>query len=741
MKKSLAIILGLLACACVALCISYSKKKSLVEYADPTVGGVSFMLETTRQTIHLPNEMLRFMPLRSSMLDDWIHDFALQMPNHRRHWVFGIMPFCTDSPENVWTAPGVCDNEETHPHYYRAQLDGVNLEFSPSCRSGIVRLTYSGEGKRLVRFRTRTARGEYASEGSRIVTSTSDFGPSEDGQWMRAYLYAEFDRDLSDALYQGENKKQMMLTVPGEGREVKMRYGISYISLDQARENMEREIPDFDFDRVKKNAEKVWNERLGQIEVSGGTESHKRSFYTALYRCSERMVNINEYGRYYNAWDHKVHETETPFYVDNWLWDTHIALEPLHIILNPEMEVDKLNSFAEMYKAGGIMPRFALANGNWTAMAGNFVAVWMADAWAKGLRFNLEEAYEGLRKNSLERTLLPWHAGPAVSIDSFYTEHGYYPAVRLEDPEPVPEVDQNWERRQSVSITTANSYCDWCIAKLAKVLGKQDDEQLFLKRAANYRNVFREDAGMMWPKNAQGEWIEPYHPNTDGRIYYTENNAYIFNWDVKQDFSGLIQLMGGRKKAETKLDELFHMGIGTQRWKFYNSLPDATGLMGMFQMGNEPSFHIPYLYNYVGAPWKTQKYLHTLIDTYFTDTHLGMPGDEDGGGMSAFVVFTMMGFFPVTPGTTNYVIGSPFFETTTMHLPDGKTFTVKAKNFSEENKFIQSVRLNGKAYTHTWITHEDLLAGGTLELTMGCQPNKAWGAAPEDAPPSDINDL
>ena len=161
----------------------------------------------------------------------------------------------------------------------------------------------------------------------------------------------------------------------------------------------------------------------------------------------------------------------------------------------------------------------------------------------------------------------------------------------------------------------------------------------------------------------------------------------------------------------------------------------------MFQMGNEPSFHIPYLYNYVGAPWKTQKYLHSLIDTYFTDTYLGMPGDEDGGGMSAFVVFTMMGFFPVTPGTTNYVIGSPFFATTTMHLPDGKTFTVKAKNFSEENKFIQSVRLNGKAYTRTWITHEDLLAGGTLELTMGCQPNKAWGTAPEDAPPSDINDL
>ena len=721
--------------------VTQSRKKALVEYADPTVGGVSFMLETTRQTIHLPNQMLRFVPLRNSMLDDWIKDFPLQMPNHRRHWIFGFMPFCTDDPDNVWQAQGECNNEETYPHYYRAQLDGVNLEFAPSCRSGIVRLTYTGKGDPLIRFRTRTPEGGYSTEGNRVVTGTSDFGPSEDGQFMRAYLYAEFDRDMGDIRYSDESHKHMMLTASGEGREIKMRYGISYISIEQAKDNMEREIPHFDFDRVRKEASKIWNERLGQIEVSGGTESHMRTFYTALYRCSERMVNINEYGRYFNAWDHKVHETETPFYVDNWLWDTHIALEPLHIILNPEMEVDKLNSFAEMYQAGGIMPRFALTNGNWTAMAGNFVAVWMADAWAKGLRFNLEDAYEGLRKNALERTLLPWRSGPAVSIDSFYTEHGYYPALRLDEPETVPEVDTNWERRQSVSITTANSYCDWCIAKLAKVLGKDDDKELFLKRASNYRNVFREEAGMVWPKNAKGEWIEPYQPNTDGRIYFTENNAYIFNWDVKQDFSGLIKLMGGEKKAEAKLDELFHMGLGTRRWTFYNSLPDATGLMGMFQMGNEPSFHIPYLYNYVGAPWKTQKYLHSLIDTYFTDTHLGMPGDEDGGGMSAFVVFTMIGFFPVTPGTTTYVIGSPFFEKATLNLPNGKRFTVKAKGFGEENKYIQSARLNGKEWNKTWLTHEDIMAGGTLELTMGEQPNKTWGTAPEAAPPSDINNL
>ncbi len=716
-------------------------KKSIADYADPTIGGVSVLLETTRQTMHLPNEMLRFVPLRSDMLNDWIDDYALQMPNHRRHWVFGFMPFCTPDPESVWSSPGVCNNEETHPYYYRAQLDGVNFEFAPCKKSGIIRMTFDGEGQHPMRFRTRTASGFYDHQGNRVVTGTSEFGPFECRENMTAYLYAEFDCDMHDIHYPGEDTKHIMLTAEDGAREVMMRYGISYISLEQARANMEREIPQFDFDKVKTEAKDIWEKRLGQIEVSGGTEAHKRTFYTALYRCSERMVDINEYGRFFSAWDRQVHESEEPFYVDNWLWDTHIALEPLQTILNPEMEVKKINSFIEMYRESGIMPRFALTSGEWAGMTGNFATVWMTDAWVKGLRFDMETAYEGFRKNSLERSLLPWHSGPVTPLDTFYNAHGYYPALRPGEVETVPEVDANWEKRQAVGVTTVNSYSDWCIAKIAKILGREDDEKLFLQRAANYRNVFRTEKGMMWPKDANGEWVEPYNPLHDGRAYFTENNAYIFNWDVKHDLTGLIGLMGGREKAEAKLDELFHMGIGTAKFRFYNVLPDATGLMGMFQMGNEPSFHIPYLYDYVGAPWKTQKYIHRLIDTYFIDSYLGMPGDEDGGGMSAFVVFSMVGFFPVTPGTTTYAIGSPFFEETILHLPDGKSFTVKARDLSNENKFIQSARLNGKEWTKPWFTHEQLMEGGSLELIMGPKPNKAWGAAPEDAPVSTLENL
>ena len=568
------------------------------------------------------------------------------------------------------------------------------------------RLARRGSIRRV--FRSRTTIGSYTHEGNRVLTGTAAFGQPECKENMDAYLYAEFDCDIQ--LLRQPEIKHLMLKADRQKKVVTLRYGISYIDKEQAKANLEREIPQFDFDCVKQEAKKTWEKRLGQIEVSGGTEAHKRTFYTALYRCSERMVDINEYGRFFSAWDRKVHTSVEPFFVDNWLWDTHIALEPLHTILNPDIEVQKINSLIEMYRESGIMPRFALTSGEWAAMTGNFAAVWMLDAWVKGLRFDLATAYEGFRKNSLERTMLPWRTGPATPLDTFYNAHGYYPALRPGEPETIPEVDTNWERRQSVSLTTVNSYSDWCIAQMAKMLGKTEDEKLFMERSKFYRNVFRTDKGMMWPKDDKGEWVEPFNPMHDGRAYFTENNAYIFNWDVKHDLEGLF---------EAKLDELFHMGVGTAKFRFYNVLPDATGLMGMFQMGNEPSFHIPYLYDYVGAPWKTQKYIHSLIDTYFIDSYLGMPGDEDGGGMSAFVVFSMMGFFPVTPGTTNYAIGSPFFKKAILHLPSGKSFIIKAKDISKENKYIQSARLNGQPLSKPFLTHEQLMAGGTLELQMG----------------------
>jgi predicted alpha-1,2-mannosidase len=450
------------------------------------------------------------------------------------------------------------------------------------------------------------------------------------------------------------------------------------------------------------------------------------------------MVDINEYGRYYSAYDHKVHESDKPFFVDNWIWDTYIALEPLQMILDPAKEEQKISSYIDMYKQGGRIPSFSVISGEWAAMTGNFSAAWMADAWNKGLRFDLNTAYEGLRKNSLDGTLIPWRKGPKTAIDDFYNENGYFPALKPGEKESITEVDTVWERRQAVSITTAYSYADWCLAQLAKELKKDEDVALFLNRSANYKNVFNVEKGFMWPKDSDGNWIEPYDPRYADRKYFTENNAYIFNWDVKHDISGLIRLMGGREAASKRLDELFDTDLGMAKYKFFYLLPDHTGNVGQFSMGNEPSFHIPYLYNYVGSPWKTQKRIHSLIDTFFSDELIGLPGDEDGGGMSAFVVFSMMGFFPVTPGIPVYNVGSPFFEEVEIALPNNKTFKVKAENFSEKNKYVQSAQINGTPLNKPWFTHDDLVKGGELKLIMGDRPNKEWGCEEIDTPPSSI---
>jgi predicted alpha-1,2-mannosidase len=254
--------------------------------------------------------------------------------------------------------------------------------------------------------------------------------------------------------------------------------------------------------------------------------------------------------------------------------------------------------------------------------------------------------------------------------------------------------------------------------------------------------VFREDKGHVWPKDADGNWIESYEPGFSGgqggRDYTTENNGYTYDWDVQHDLSGLFELMGGRGAAETKLDQLFRTGLGRSKYEFWAKFPDASGLVGQFSMGNEPSLHIPYLYNHLGAPWKTQKRVRMLLDTWFTDTLLGMPGDEDGGGISAFVVFSMMGFYPVTPGVPVYELASPVFDRITIRLHTGKTFRISCRNNSESNKYIQSLKLNGEPLPKVWFSHTDIVNGGSLEIQMGNTPNETLGANPASFPPSSM---
>jgi predicted alpha-1,2-mannosidase len=679
--------------------------------------------------------MIRVFPERKDQLDDQIDNFFLTITSHRLHKVFAFMPVCGEIADDLWAKPYEYAAEMKTPYYYKTSFenDSVSIEFSPQERSGFYKINFSGTGSHFLRLGILNGRGNIEMLNDSVVTGTEYFAG------MKAFFYAVVDPPVAGLHYRDTAHTALLLSTGEKPRQVSFRYGISYISNAQAKENLEKEIPHRNFERVKDHARKTWSEALSKIKVHGGTEAQKRVFYTALYRTCERMVNINEYGRYFSAYDHQIHESNQPFYVDNWIWDTYIALEPLYMILDPEMEMQRLRSYVTMYEQSGTMPSFALVFGDWPAMTGNHAAAWMADAWFKDLKdFDLKKAYEGLRKNSLDATLIPWANGPRTVLDDFYNEKGYMPGLYPGEEETVKQVSMPWERRQSVSVTLENSYDDWCIAQLADELGYKEDHKLFLNRAAFYKNVYRADKGFMWPKDKEGKWIEPYDPRFADRMYFTENNAYTYNWYVKQDLQGLFDLMGGRTKARAKLDQLFREELGLPKWKFWYKQPDASGLVGQFVMGNENGLHIPYLYDYLGAPWRTQKRIRMLLDAFFTDNLFGMPGDEDGGAMSAFVVFSMMGFFPETPGIPVYVIGSPVFEKTVIELPGDKKFVVIAENASSANIYIQKAFLNGKPLKKPWFTHSDLMKGGELRFFMGDKPNKQWGTDPENIPPSSL---
>jgi predicted alpha-1,2-mannosidase len=722
-----------------ALCFA-SLAQAQVEYVDPAMGGQGFMLEPTRPTVSLPNSMVRVYPVRKDQLDDQIHSFPLTIISHRLGELFWMMP--SDGSPSAWDHPEAYDQEVQTPYYYSTRFDAslIQTEFTPTARCGYFRFTFPS-GKPVVLLANRL-KGELSDGGNNSISGAERIisqGKTSPGV-MQVYVYGEFNAPVKIESSGGENGKRLAVSARDGQKVLEFRYGISFISVEQAKKNLQEEIPAWSFDKVKRNARDRWNEVLGQIQVEGGTPEQKRVFYTSLYRCYERMVNITEDGQYYSAFDHQVHQDPRPFYVDNWLWDTYRALEPLQTLLNPEMEADKLQSFIRMYQQSGWLPEFAVLWGNHECMTGNPAAPWMADTFAKGVtNFDLAAGYEGVRKNSLEGTWLPWRRGPKCSLDDFLTERGYMPALKPGERETISQAHP-FERRQAVSVTLAQSYDDWCTAQLARDLNNDADCQLFLKRAADYKNVFRQDKGHAWPKDADGNWIEPYTPGFSGgqggRDYTTENNGYTYDWDVQHDLQGLFELMGGRDKAEAKLDQLFREQLGMSKYEFWAKFPDASGLIGQFSMGNEPSLHIPYLYNYLGAPWKTQKRVRMLLDTWFTDTTLGMPGDEDGGGMSAFVVFSMMGLYPVTPGVPIYDLASPVFDRVNIRLHNGKTFSIVCRHNSKDNKYIQSVKLDGKSQSKVWIRHADAVNGGTLELEMGNTPNTILGSDPADFPPS-----
>jgi len=714
-------------------------KNQPVDMVDPYIGNISHLLVPTFPTIHLPNSLLRVYPERRDFTQIKLNGLPLVVTSHRGSSAFNLSPFQGEISDMNPVIKFPYDQERLTPYSYSVYLDDqqIQVDFGISHQSAAYNLQFEKNGPTYLILNSK--------EGGMNWDGTAISGYQLIENNTKVYLYllpGDLPQNVSslngggltEATSAEGRNACLVLTYPEGTKELNIRYGISFIDESQARKNMEREVAGKSVDELQSTGREIWNEALGKIKIEGGTKDEKVVFYTSLYRCFERPVCISEDGRYYSAFDGSVHQDEgRPFYTDDWIWDSYRAHHPLRILIDSEREEDILHSFILMAEQmdNFWMPTFPEITGDSRRMNSNHGVSSVIDAYRKGLEnFDLEKAYESAKGAITEKTLAPWSGMPAGELDDFYKEHGYIPALYEGEEETILEVDA-FERRQPVAVTLGTSYDQWCLSQIAEELGKTEEAEYFLKASYNYRNLFNEETKFFHPKDNKGNFIEPFDYKFSGgmgaRGYYGENNAWTYRWDVQHNIPDLINLMGGKEAFVNTLDETFTEPLGRSKYAFYAQLPDQTGNVGQFSMANEPSLHIPYLYNYAGQPWKTQKCIRKLLHDWFRSDLMGVPGDEDGGGMTSFVVFSSLGFYPVTPGLPEYSIGSPMFEYVSIDLGNGKSFEIEARKASPENKYIQSATLNGEELNAPWITHQAIMDGGKLVFEMGSKANKSWG--------------
>ena len=722
-------------------------KRECVDYVNPYIGNISHLLVPTFATIQLPNSLMRIYPTRGDYTSELLDGLPVVVTNHRERSAFRISVTQGGALKPVIRTNW--DQERVTPYSYYVEIDNntINVSLAVSHQSAIYDFEFQNPDEPATVIVT-------SDNGAMNVHGNRAEGYQQLSSNMRIFFSGEFSvkpiesgvlRDGS--IHADQNRAEgrqscVAFRFPAGTRKVSLRYGISLIGETQAYYNLNREQKGFNRKAVEAEGRRVWNETLGHIQIKGGTEDQKTVFYTSYYRTFERPVCLSEDGRYFSAFDGKVHfDDGMPFYTDDWIWDTYRAAHPLRALIFPKAEEDIISSYLLMAEQMGTqwMPTFPEMTGDTRRMNSNHGVAMVADALYKGLRVDADRAFEYCRKGIEEKTLAPWCGKPAGWIDDFYKQHGYIPALREGEEETDPNV-HGFEKRQPVAVTLGTSYDEWCLSRIAQWRGDEDARKKYLQLSYNYRHLWNPETKFFHPKDKDGAFLPNFDYRFGGglsaRNAYDENNGWTYRWDVQHNLADLAHLMGGREQMVAYLDQTFAEDMGRGKREFYYHLPDQTGNIGQFSMANEPSLHIPYIYNYGGAPWKTQKRIRQCLKTWFRNDVMGIPGDEDGGGLTSFVVFSSMGFYPVTPGLPIYNIGSPLFEDVQVSLPSGKVFRIIAKNCSDTNKYIQSARLNGKQWNKPWFSHDDIKNGGTLELKMGPKPNIHWGAEEESMPPS-----
>lgn len=626
-----------------------------------------------------------------------------------------LMPTSSGRTSSAFTH----DEEKARPGYYQVMLkdEGINAELTTTQRNGIHRYQYpAGKdaeiildmdhsadkgswGRRIINSQIRIL-NDHAVEGYRIITGWAKL--------RKIYFYMEFSSPiLTSTLRDGGRVHENTAVINGtnlhgcfrfgqlNGKPLTCKVALSSISMENARQNMEQEAPHWDFDRYVAAADADWEKQLGKIEVKG-TEVQKEIFYTALYHTMIQPNTMSDVNGEYMAADYttrKVANNET-HYTTFSLWDTFRASHPLYTLLEPERVTDFVKSMIRQYEYYGYLPIWQLWGQDNYCMIGNHSIPVITDAILKGIPgIDMEKAYEAVYNSSV-------------------TSHPNSPFEVWEKYGFMPENIQT----QSVSITLEQAFDDWCVAQLAAKLNKDADYQRFHKRSEYYRNLFHPKTKFFQSKNDKGEWIEPFDPyqyGGNGGHPFTEGNAWQYFWYVPHNIQALMELTGGTKAFEQKLDTFF-----TSTYKSEQMNHNASGFVGQYAHGNEPSHHVTYLYALAGRPERTQELIREIFDTQYKNKPDGLCGNDDCGQMSAWYMFSAMGFYPVDPVSGDYVFGAPQLPKIVLHLADGKTFTVIAENLSKEHKYVDSITLNGEPYTKNTISHEDILKGGTLVYKM-----------------------
>jgi predicted alpha-1,2-mannosidase len=606
-------------------------------------------------------------------------------------------------------------NEEASPGYYRVDLldFGIKAELTATARTGIHRYTFPKDDASQIHIDL-----GYALNWDRptetyinVVNNTTIEGYRKSTGWakdQRVYFVIKLSKPfISYKIFKNDTltsnpikavKSKIVLNYKtDDNEEIILKTGLSTANIEGAFKSLDVEAPDFNFDKYKQQADADWEKELQRITLETKDVTKKTIFYTMLYQSMLAPTILSDHNENYKGANGEIMKSNDFIRYDTFsLWDTYRAAHPLYTILQPARTSDMISSLLAHYKETNLLPVWSMQGNETNMMIGYHAVPIVVDAYFKGIKFDFQLGYEACKASAMDSLR---------QIDE-YKKIGYV---------SVDEYHENW----SVSKTLEYAYDDWCIAQFARALGEMLDYDYFLNRSENWRKVYDPQTKFMRPKLKNGEFVKEFIPK-EYTPYFCESNAWQYFWSVSQNIESLIKLVGGNELFEKKLDTMFSLKPSLE-----DKLPIfSTGMIGQYAHGNEPSHHVAYLYNYIKKPWKTQKLVREILETQYKNTPDGHCGNEDCGQMSSWYVFSSLGFYPVNPAQGIYSFGSPLFESATINLENGKQFVVKTINNSDENKYIQSIELNGNKIERNYITHKEIAVGGKLIFTMGKFPNK-----------------